>query len=98
MSGSSSFPNQAVRVTVAAGAMATRSPYGWTYPTSQFGATGTRKWAAGARQSRLVLWSYPIGATVYGGPAVVDGVVYWGNGYQTVAGTRGKGLFAFHVP
>ncbi|MDH3622448.1 MAG: PQQ-binding-like beta-propeller repeat protein [Myxococcales bacterium] len=45
-----------------------------------------------------LLWSYPSGATVYGGPAVVDGVVYWGNGYQTVAGTRGKGLFAFHVP
>ncbi|MDH3201192.1 MAG: PQQ-binding-like beta-propeller repeat protein [Myxococcales bacterium] len=45
-----------------------------------------------------LLWTYASGATVYGGPAVVDGVVYWGNGYQTVAGTRGKGLFAFHVP
>jgi polyvinyl alcohol dehydrogenase (cytochrome) len=45
-----------------------------------------------------LLWSYPSGATVYGGAAVVDGVVYWGNGYQTVSGTRGTGLFAFHVP
>jgi polyvinyl alcohol dehydrogenase (cytochrome) len=47
-----------------------------------------------------VLWTYASGATVYGAPAVVDGVVYWGNGYPSrlFFGTPGNTLFAFSVP
>ncbi len=50
--------------------------------------------------SGKVLWSYPSMATVYGGPAVVGGVVYWGNGYPTGRlgfGSSGHTLFAFAV-
>jgi polyvinyl alcohol dehydrogenase (cytochrome) len=45
-----------------------------------------------------VLWSYTSGGTVYGGPAVVGGVVYWGAGYSSGRlgfGTSIKKLFAF---
>jgi polyvinyl alcohol dehydrogenase (cytochrome) len=47
-----------------------------------------------------VLWSFQSGGSVYGGPAVADGVVYWGNGYSSARlqfGTPGKKLFAFRV-
>jgi polyvinyl alcohol dehydrogenase (cytochrome) len=45
------------------------------------------------------LWSYASGATVYGAPAIVDGVVYWGNGYpqRLFFGTPGNTLFAFSI-
>lgn len=33
-----------------------------------------------------VLWSFKSGGTVYGGPAIVGGVVYWGSGYPGTAG------------
>jgi polyvinyl alcohol dehydrogenase (cytochrome) len=48
-----------------------------------------------------VLWKYPSGATVYGGPAVANGMVYWGSGYPSAArplgfGTSGPNkLYAF---
>jgi polyvinyl alcohol dehydrogenase (cytochrome) len=47
-----------------------------------------------------VLWSFPSGGTVYGGPAIADGVVYWGNGYpqsRLLFGTPGGTLYAFQV-
>jgi len=47
-----------------------------------------------------VLWSFQSGATVYSGPAVANGVVYWGNGYpasRLFFGTPGHTLFAFAV-
>jgi polyvinyl alcohol dehydrogenase (cytochrome) len=47
-----------------------------------------------------VLWSFASGATVYGGPAIADGVVYWGNGYpysRIQFGTPGGTLYAFQV-
>jgi polyvinyl alcohol dehydrogenase (cytochrome) len=50
--------------------------------------------------SGATLWSFQSGATVYGGPAVVGGVVYWGNGYPSGRlgfGTPGHTLFAFAV-
>ena len=34
-----------------------------------------------------VLWQFQSGGTVYGGPAIVDGVVYWGTGYPEKAST-----------
>jgi polyvinyl alcohol dehydrogenase (cytochrome) len=48
-----------------------------------------------------VLWSFQSGATVYGGPAIAAGVVYWGNGYpnaqRLLFGTPGGTLYAFQV-
>lgn len=46
------------------------------------------------------LWSFQSGATVYGGPAIANGVVYWGNGYPASRlrfGTPGGTLYAFQV-
>jgi polyvinyl alcohol dehydrogenase (cytochrome) len=42
-----------------------------------------------------VLWQFESGATVYGGPAIANGVVYWGSGYPSSVrplgfGTSGK--------
>jgi polyvinyl alcohol dehydrogenase (cytochrome) len=34
-------------------------------------------------QTGKQLWSYPSGAPVYSGPAIVNGVVYWGAGYPS---------------
>jgi polyvinyl alcohol dehydrogenase (cytochrome) len=47
-----------------------------------------------------VLWSFQSGATVYGGPAIANGTVYWGNGYpagRLKFGTPGGTLYAFQV-
>ncbi len=53
------------------------------------GATGT------------ILWKYASGAAVYSGPAIVDGVVYWGAGYPASRlGLGGSGptqLYAFDL-
>jgi polyvinyl alcohol dehydrogenase (cytochrome) len=49
-----------------------------------------------------VLWSFQSGGSVYGGPAIADGVVYWGNGLPNASrllfGTPGGTLYAFAVP
>ncbi|HEY3821465.1 MAG TPA: PQQ-binding-like beta-propeller repeat protein [Polyangiaceae bacterium] len=48
-----------------------------------------------------VLWSFQAGGTVYGGPAVAGGVVYWGAGYPSGRlgfGTSAKKLYAFAAP
>jgi polyvinyl alcohol dehydrogenase (cytochrome) len=50
-----------------------------------------------------VLWQFESGGTVYGGPAIAGGVVYWGSGYSTARsqylgyGTVSKKLYAFQV-
>src|SRR5262249_4594139 len=48
-----------------------------------------------------VLWSFQSGGAVAGGPAIVDGVVYWGSGYQRFFagfGQPNNKLYAFSVP
>ena len=57
-----------------------------------------------------VLWSFQSGGTVYGGPAIVGGMVFWGSGYpggSLLAAKRPLGfgttstkgsLFAFALP
>ena len=48
--------------------------------------------------SGKVLWSFKSGGSVYGGPAIADGVVYWGCGYPVGRlgfGTTGQALYAF---
>jgi polyvinyl alcohol dehydrogenase (cytochrome) len=47
-----------------------------------------------------VLWSFASGGTVYGGPAVADGTIYWGSGYPNARlqfGTASRKLYAFQV-
>ena len=41
-----------------------------------------------------VLWSFDSGGSVVAGPAIVDGVVYWGSGYSNPGTTNNK-LYAF---
>jgi polyvinyl alcohol dehydrogenase (cytochrome) len=51
--------------------------------------------------SGATLWSFQAGGTVYGGPAVSGGVVYWGAGYLASRlgfGTSAKKLYAFAAP
>jgi polyvinyl alcohol dehydrogenase (cytochrome) len=43
-----------------------------------------------------VLWGFASGGTVIDGPAIVDGVVYWGSGYSN-PGTGNNKLYAFTV-
>jgi polyvinyl alcohol dehydrogenase (cytochrome) len=57
-----------------------------------------------------VLWQFPSGGSIYGGPAVSGGVVYWGSGYPGQGGLMAKrplgigtsttkaSLYAFSVP
>jgi len=46
-----------------------------------------------------ILWKFASGGSVNSGPAVVDGVVYWGSGYPPFkAGSRNNKLFAFALP
>ncbi len=63
-------------------------------------AKGTMYAIDGATGS--VLWSFESGATVYSGPAIVGGVVYWGVGYPASRplgiGSSGKTqLYAFEL-
>jgi len=51
--------------------------------------------------SGAVLWTFQAGGTVYGGPAVAGGVVYWGAGYlpgRLGFGTSAMKLYAFAAP
>ena len=42
------------------------------------------------------LWSYHANGSVVAGPAIVNGVVYWGTGYSNLGlGTGNNQLFAF---
>jgi polyvinyl alcohol dehydrogenase (cytochrome) len=43
-----------------------------------------------------ILWSFASGGTVLDGPAIVDGVVYWGSGYSNPGTTNNK-LYAFSL-
>jgi polyvinyl alcohol dehydrogenase (cytochrome) len=46
-----------------------------------------------------LLWSFPSGGSVNSGPAIVDGVVYWGSGYSKLGqGKPNNKLYAFTVP
>lgn len=46
-----------------------------------------------------VKWAFPSGGSVAGGPAVVNGAVYWGSGYKiaSINGPNNK-LYAFGLP
>ena len=43
-----------------------------------------------------ILWSFDSGGSVVGGPAIADGVIYWGSGYARIApGKPNNQVFAF---
>jgi outer membrane protein assembly factor BamB len=47
-----------------------------------------------------VLWSFESGGTVYSGPAVAGGVIYWGCGFPSTRlgfGTACQKVYAFEV-
>jgi polyvinyl alcohol dehydrogenase (cytochrome) len=44
-------------------------------------------------QTGAILWKYASGGSVVDGPAIVNGVVYWGSGYRI--GTHNNKLYAF---
>jgi polyvinyl alcohol dehydrogenase (cytochrome) len=46
-----------------------------------------------------ILWRFPSGASSIASPAIVDGVVYWGTGYDrlSIAAVGGEKLYAFSV-
>jgi polyvinyl alcohol dehydrogenase (cytochrome) len=44
-----------------------------------------------------VLWSFTGAGSSIAGPAIVDGVVYWGNGYAAYGGTGSTTFYAFHL-
>ena len=47
-----------------------------------------------------ILWGFPSGGSVNSGPAVADGVLFWGTGYAGVGSGNvpSNKLFAFHLP
>lgn len=45
-----------------------------------------------------ILWSFNSGGSVIGGPAIVDGVLYWGTGYAGIHGTSMNKMYAFSLP
>ncbi|MDN3920777.1 PQQ-binding-like beta-propeller repeat protein [Roseateles violae] len=58
------------------------------------GATAPTMLALSARTGQM-LWSYAAGSSVNAGPAIVDGVVYWGSGYANlgIPGYTGNNKF-----
>ena len=61
--------------------------------------TGDNMFALDAATGKI-LWSFPSGGSVAGGPAIVDGTVYWGSGYSFasfVGGTGNDKLYAFSL-
>ena len=45
-----------------------------------------------------VLWSFTGAGSSVAGPAIVHGVVYWGDGYDFDGGTGSTTFYAFHLP
>lgn len=45
-----------------------------------------------------ILWSYEAAGTILDGPAIVNGVIYWGSGYARSGGTPDSKVYAFALP
>jgi len=56
--------------------------------------TGDQMYALDTRTGRI-LWSFAAGGSVVGGPAVVDGTVYWGSGYARTGGSGNDKFYVF---
>lgn len=58
--------------------------------------TGPQMYALRATTGQI-LWEFAAGGSVVGGPAVVDGSVYWGSGYARTGGIGNDEFYAFEV-
>ena len=58
--------------------------------------TGDQMYALDA-STGSILWQFPAGGSVVGGPAVVRGTVYWGSGYARTGGIGNNKFYAFSV-
>jgi polyvinyl alcohol dehydrogenase (cytochrome) len=59
--------------------------------------TGNNMFALGAGNGK-VLWSFPASGSVWSGPAIANGVVYWGSGYGRFAAANTENKFyAFSI-
>jgi polyvinyl alcohol dehydrogenase (cytochrome) len=89
-------PNGAIDlgpVSVANGVLYTSSMGGLFFPP--FAATQPTMFALDASTGKQ-LWSYVSGGSVNAGPAIADGVVYWGSGYTHLGfGGGSNKLYAF---
>lgn len=73
---------------VFAGSLGTPAPFG--------GAANDPTMVALDAETGAILWSFVSGGSVISGAAVVDGVVYWGSGYDYFGlGTNNNKFFAF---
>lgn len=45
-----------------------------------------------------ILWNYLPGGSILGGPAIANGVIYWGSGYARSGGTANNKFYAFALP
>jgi len=59
--------------------------------------TGDQMYALDTRSGRI-LWRFAAGGSVVGGPAVVDGGVYWGSGYARTGGLGNDKFYVFRLP
>ena len=59
--------------------------------------TGDQMYALDTRTGRI-LWRFAAGGSVVGGPAVVDGRVYWGSGYARTGGLGNDKFYVFRLP
>ena len=66
---------------------------GVLYAPSQSGSVYAINAATGQ-----ILWSYNTGGSVMDGPAIVDGVVYWGSGFPNGGSTNNNKVYAFSLP
>ena len=54
-------------------------------------------WAALDTRTGRILWRFAAGGSVVGGPAVVDGAVYWGSGYARTGGVGNDKFYVFRL-
>lgn len=73
---------------------------GAVFVSSMAGGEGARTMMALDAATGQVVWNFAPGSSVNAGPAIVDGVVYWGSGYAHLGipgFTTNNKLFAFSV-
>jgi polyvinyl alcohol dehydrogenase (cytochrome) len=71
---------------------------GVLYADSLAAASGDSNMFALDTETGRILWNFASGGSVIDGPAIVDGVVYWGSGYPRSGFTGNNKVFAFEIP
>jgi polyvinyl alcohol dehydrogenase (cytochrome) len=71
---------------------------GVLYANSLAAAPGDSNMFALDAETGQILWKFASGGSVIDGPAIVDGIVFWGSGYPNFGYTGNNKVFAFTVP